>query len=65
MTDRARAILQLQRAYVSVSKAKENLQRINAKPSITGSAATIEELTSDLIKYILLEYKTQPEPVEE
>lgn len=65
MTERARAILNLQCAYAFMSKAKENLQHINAKPSITGSAATIEELTSDLIKYILLENKTLPEPVEE
>ena len=65
MTERARAILNLQCAYVFMNKAKENLQHINTKPSITGSAATIEELTSDLIKYILLENKTLPEPVEE
>lgn len=65
MTDRARAILQLQRAYYFMTQAKENLQSIGATPTATGTAATIEELTSDLIKYILLEYKTQPEPVEE
>ena len=65
MTERAKAILQLQRAYHFMSQAKKNLQSIGATPTATGAAATIEELTADLIKYVLYSCKTPPEPVEE
>ena len=55
MTDRAKAILQLQRAYHFMSQAKKNLQNIGAPPTIRGTAATIEELTADLLEYIKAE----------
>ena len=65
MTERAKAIMQLSRAHTAIAAAREHLQAIGAKPSITGTAATIEELTADLFSYVIQEYKDKPEPVEE
>ena len=65
MTERAKAIMQLKRARTAIAAAREHLQAIGAKPSITGTAATIEELTADLINYVVQEYRDRPEPVED
>ena len=65
MTERAKAIMQLSAAHTAIAAAREHLQAIGAKPSITGTAATIEELTADLFNYVIQEYKDKPEPVEE
>lgn len=65
MTERAKAIMQLSAAHTAIAAAREHLQAIGAKPSITGTAATIEELTADLFSYVIQEYKDKSEPVEE
>lgn len=53
MTERAKAIMQISRAHTAITAAREHLENIQAKPSITGAAATIEELTADLFNYII------------
>ena len=63
MTERAKAIMQLSAAHTAIAAAREHLQAIGAKPSITGTAATIEELTADLFNYVIQEYKDQPEEI--
>ena len=65
MTERAKAIMQLKRAHTAIAAARGHLQAIGATPSITGTAATIEELTADLINYVVKEYRDRPEPVED
>ena len=64
MTERAKAIMQISGAHTAITAAREHLENIKAKPSITGAAATIEELTADLFNYIIQEYRDEL-PVED
>ena len=60
ITERARANMQLNRALFSIRAARKIFDRTGAPPTIRGTAATIEELTADLLKYIKAERTESP-----
>ena len=60
ITERARANMQLNRALFSIRAARKLFERIGAPPTIRGTAATIEELTADLLEYIKAERTERP-----
>lgn len=61
MTERTKAIMQLQKAHTAISAANESLQKLGTRPSITGAAATIEELIIDLFATVLQETREDTE----
>ena len=60
ITERARANMQLNRALFSIRAARKIFDNTGAPPTIRGTAATIEELTADLLKYIKAERTESP-----
>lgn len=60
MTERAKAIMQLRRAHIAISAAKKHLRIIGVKPSITKAAETIEDLITDLFKYVIKKCPERP-----
>lgn len=60
ITERARANMQLNRALFSIRVARKIFDTAGAPPTIRGTAATIEELTADLLEYIKAERTESP-----
>lgn len=56
MTKSAIAIMQIRRAHTAIAAARAILDDMKATPTATGTAATIEELTGDLLQYVVNEY---------
>lgn len=56
MNERTKAILQLQKAHAALAAARESFEAIGAPPTISGTAAHIEELTATFFGYVLQEY---------